>query len=345
MSNREAKKHEVDDIDFENFFKLKKKNLNVFNQYDLNKTLKRIENLKYDDIFDDLNGFQVKDLELRNYEDINKFTLDNVKFLTSSVNSEEKKDFYLLNDLYDYIIYDNDNKSKKKIKFKIQMLENGKKFIIIKIPIDGEKLSENILSNFLQKSSFKCAKVVNKRIKNILENKNLNFKLTIKIQINSLKRIYHNRKKGEYFLDLQSPPIFKTNFFIEEKDEENGDVKLIEENSLFPFRNFEDEISNLKYRHFIILLQKNINDENINNNNNNINNEDEQNYDTIEQFHYALGNLFKNRKGETSNKKFIKKKIELKNYEKQNDEKKNLKFFLIIIKIKMLKKNWKNYYF
>ena len=135
MSNREAKKHKVDDIDFENFFKLKKKNLNVFNQYDLNKTLKRIENLKYDDIFDDLNGFQVKDLELRNYEDINKFTLDNVKFLTSSVNSEEKKDFYLLNDLYDYIIYDNDNKSKKKIKFKIQMLENGKKFIIIKIPL------------------------------------------------------------------------------------------------------------------------------------------------------------------------------------------------------------------
>ena len=158
-----------------------------------------------------------------------------------------------------------------------------------------------------------------------------NFKLTIKIQFNSLNRIYYNYKKGEYFLDLQSPPIFKTNLFITDKGEQDS---IKDENCLFPFRDFEDEISNLKYRHFIIMLQKNIEIEK--------EKKDEINLDTNEELCHSLENLFKNRKGEIEKYKYVKKHITLKIEDKNS---RNLRYFFNYKKNEEIKKKLEELFF
>ena len=330
---RQIKRREgdIDEIEFENFFDLKDEQLKVLNPYDLDEALKRIDSLTYDDIKDDLRYFQVKDLELRNYEENNIFTLDNIKFVTSSKTNNGEKEYYLLNDLSEYLISDDDLKKRnekkdnkrpdKKIVLEIQTQEKSKKSIIIKCLIDAKKLSKNIIDNFITQSPFeKAGKIKEIFEKNINDNlKRYNFKLIIKIQFNSLNKIYNNRKKGEYFFDLQSPPIFKTNFFIaddieindeNEKNDKNEEKKnnMRDENSLFYFRNFMDEISNLKYRHFIVMIQKNINEEETD-----INDE----FDTNEELAHSLENLYKNGRGETEKYKYVKKHIDLK-HEAQN---------------------------
>ena len=342
-----------DNLKFNNFFDLDKNNegFTVFNQYNLSEALKRIENLTSDDIKDDLKYFQVKDFELRNYEERNSFSLDNIKFATSSKNEEGNKDYYLLNDLSEYLISNNENKNEKKDKkvkdtkevedtntniedtntkvedtkvddtkdidkkilLNIQTHENGKKEIFIRAFINGEKLFNNIIKNFIDKSPFEKAKYVKKCFDNKLKNNvdKIKFKLIIKIQFNSLNKIYYNDKKGEYFLDLQNPPIFKTNIFPSNENED----EFKDENCLFPFRNFEDELSNLKYRHFIIMLQKN---DNVKNNNNDENN----NLDTNEELNHSLQNLFIKRNGEIEKYKYI---IKRKNFIKLKNEDKKIK--------------------
>ena len=62
---------------------------------------------------------------------------------------------------------------------------------------------------------------------------------------------------------------------------------------MFPFRNFQNEIANLKYRNFFILIKK---DKNIDNNNEK---------DTIENLQNALGSLFSDDNLEIDKKKFV----------------------------------------
>ena len=78
--------------------------------------LKRIESLKYEDIKDDFKHFQDnKNLELRNFEyDKYIFNLDNIKFVTSTKTNEDIRDFYLLNDLSEYLISDEEIEKKRK---------------------------------------------------------------------------------------------------------------------------------------------------------------------------------------------------------------------------------------
>jgi hypothetical protein len=116
-------------------------------------------------------------------------------------------------------------------------------------------LSKNIVDNFLKKSEFEKTKIIEKEFNNNLRNnyEEMRFKLSIKIQTNSISKIIYNNTKNIYFIELQSPPIFRTNFFTSDLEDDNPK----EENCLFPFRNFEDEISNLKYRNFIIMIEKN----------------------------------------------------------------------------------------
>ena len=178
---RQIKRREgdIDEIEFENFFDLKDEQLKVLNPYDLDEALKRIDSLTYDDIKDDLRYFQVKDLELRNYEENNIFTLDNIKFVTSSKTNNGEKEYYLLNDLSEYLISDEDLKKRnekkdnkrpdKKIVLEIQTQEKSKKSIIIKCLIDAKKLSKNIIDNFITQSPFEKAG----KIKEIFE-KNIN---------------------------------------------------------------------------------------------------------------------------------------------------------------------------
>ena len=324
-----------EDIYMDNFFDLNDSDLIAFNQYDLNEALKRLDSLTIDDINDDLKFFQTKDFQFRNEEDETRFSLDNVKFVTSSKNKDGDKDYYLLNDLSQYLITDEMLKQKderenikppsKKILLEIITQENGKKDIYIRCQVQPKELSKNIVEKFLQKSEFEKTKKIEKEFqKNLRINYDeIRFKLSIKIQTNSISRIIYNNTKNKYFIELQSPPIFRTNFFTSDLEDDN----LKEENCLFPFRNFEDEISNLKYRNFIIMIEKNsvINDKN--NENSNIN------LDTKEELYNSLYNLFN---------KENKVKFEQSNIEMKKDENiKNISYYFNYNKEEEIRKKLK----
>ena len=191
--------------------------------------------------------------------------------------------------------------------------DEGKKEIIIKCAVNPDIFEKNIRENLINKSPFSKAKTVYERIlkyQKELESykKQLNhifvYELDIKIPVNSLNKILYNNKKGIYLLDLQHPPNFRTNFFI---DPDN--ISLLNknhnntyyENIIFPFRNFEDEIANLKYRHFYILVEKKERDIN----------EKRKNYyfsginDTNEEFSRVLSSLFKDYNNENDKTKFV----------------------------------------
>ena len=307
------------DIKMINFFDLKEEDLIVLNPYSFTDAMKRLENLTVEEAMDDLKHFQKKEFEFRNYEEESSYSLENIKFLTSSKNENGENDFFLLQDLSNYLISDEDLKDKiknekdnknrdlidKKIILEIKSKEGGKKEIYLKCFVDPSKLSENIIKNFLDKSPFKSAEntkinFTNKKIENY------NCKLTLVIDRISLNKIYCNKNKGEYFFDFQSPPIFRTNFFTSNNDKNNDEKELNkdkyfprDENSLFPFRNFDDEMSNLRYRHFILMIKKNLNNESTPKDENDIN------FDTNDELNNTLENLFKNRNGETNPEKYI----------------------------------------
>ena len=332
-TQRNIYKNIDEDIYMDNFFDLKDEDLIAFNQYDLNEALKRLDSLTIDDISDDLKFFQTKDFQFRNEENETRFSLDNVKFITSSKNNDGEEDYYLLNDLSQYLITDEMLKFKdeieniknpsKKILMEIITQENGKKDIYIRCQVQPNKLSKNIVDNFLKKSEFETTKKIEKEFNNNIRNnyEEMRFKLSIKIQTNSIIKIIYNNSKNKYFIELQSPPIFRTNFFISDLDEDNNPK---EENCLFPFRNFEDEISNLKYRHFIIMIEKN---SVIVGNDNDVN----LNLDTKEELYNSLYNLF--------NKENKARFIERDNINLKTDESiKNISYFFNYNKEKKIRK-------
>ena len=314
-----------------NFFDLKEDDLIVLNPYNFEDAIKRLENLTLEDVQDDLKNFQKKEFEFRNYEEENIYTLDNIQFITSSKDENGEKDFYKLNDLSEYLISDeelnkkNENKDipDKKIYLEIKNQEGGKKDIFVKFFVKPEKFSENVINNFINKSTFQKAKDIKEDfVKNLKEKmNNFNFKVTIKIESNSIIKIYNNKNKGEYYFDLQSPPLFRTNFLVykEKNEKEKPSNYIKDENSIFPFRNFQDEISNLKYRHFILMIQKKIIDTTPRDEN-----DMNLNFDTNDELNNSLENFFKNRNGEIDKTKYIPMEIKLKN----EDKNKNIsKFF------------------
>ena len=339
-------------IKMKNFFELKNENLKVFNQYDFLKAEEHIKQLSEEEIKDSLNHFQKKNFQFKNKEENIRFSLDEVEFATSSKNEDGENDYYLLNDLNQYLISDenfkeyinnndNPNNINNKITLEINKQPNGKKNIFIKCLVDENKFAKNILEHFLKKSSYNSAKTLKNDYEESLKKiENGNFKLTIKIQVNSINKIYYNLIKGEFFFELQNPPIFKTNFLISGAEEMENNI------CLFPFRNFEDEISNLKYRNFIVMIKKSKRmgtDE--------IYLDDESNQkssvtdkDSLDNLNNTFKNLFNSGKGKDklSRKNIIFKKVdknmlEIKdyfNYEKNTDIKKNLKKFGFLKKVK-----------
>ena len=343
------------DFEMINFFDLKDEDLIVLNPYNFDEAIKRLENLTLEDVQDDLKYFQKKEFDFRNYEEETIYSLDNIKFITSSKKDNGENEYFTLNDLKPFLISDeeleekiekeNNNKDNmdKKIQLEIRSKEGGKKEILFKCLVDPRKFSKNVVENFLDKSKFSKAKFIMDNFDEYISKKKLednNFKFTIKIDMNSLNKIYCNKNKGEYFFDLQSPPIFRTNFLkSEDKDnEEEKDYKekksyLLDENSLFPFRNFNDEISNLKYRHFILMIKKNLNNETTPRDDNDIN------FDTNDELNNSLENLFKNRNGELNKDKYITTEIKLKSEDKNM---KDISYFFDYNNNKKIKRAFKD---
>ena len=313
-----------------------------------------------------LDDFYKRDFEFRGYEEDINFSIDNISFLTSTIIDEndpilnEKKissininqTNYLFISLIDFmknnyisrqnsiILNDNENEDiyDTGINFKLMNKDEGKKEIIIKCAVNPDNIEKNILENLINKSPFPKAKSVYERIlkyrKELEKNKtksNCIFinELDIKIPVNSINRILYNNIKGLYLLDLQHPPSFRTNFLIDPNNfsslNKNNNNNYYE-NVIFPFRNFDDEISNLKYRHFYILVEKkerDINDKKKNYYFSGIN-------DTNEEFNRILTSLLKNYNDEIDKTKYIYKEEisfleesqfkKLKKYLKQNYE-------------------------
>ena len=308
--------NEISSIKMDNFFDLENIDFKVIKQYDFLKSIERINNLNEEEIKDSFNNFQKKNFVFKNKEDNIHFSLDEVKFATSSKDDDGEQNYYLLNNLNDYLISDESLKEMKqnnKITFEITQQQNGKKNIFIRCLLQKDKIAQNIIENFLDKSTFEKAKILKQSYEEYLkkfESEQLDYKLTIKIQVNSLNKINYNLDKGEFFFELQNPPIFKTNFIISGKEEMQNNT------CLFPFRNFEDEFTNLKYRNFVVMVKTK-------KENNRVIDLDDENEDTTENLYITLKNLFNSGTGE---EKFFKKDIVLKEEDKNIG---NLRDFLL----------------
>ena len=297
-----------DDIinNFKSFYDLEPANIKIKIPYKFNNALEILDNLTLEQFTKDLNEIIQKeiDLDFLSYKNSVNFSLNNILFLTTK-SSFNKSEYILLNDFKkeEYISIPKYEISSDEIlntgmNIKIYKKEDGKKELNIKCIVNYEKFAENIIHNLMEKSNFEKSKEILEKSKIYMEkeliNKNLEFDM--KISANSINRIIYT-DNGEYILDLQCPPKFRTNFLIDEKKNlfkinTNKDYTYYE-NIMFPFRNFQDEISNLKYRHFFILLQK---DKNI---------DPSQENDTTENLQNSLGSIFALNEIEIDKKNFI----------------------------------------
>ena len=297
-----------DDIinNFKSFYDLDPANIKIKIPYKFNNALEILDNLTLEKFTKDLNEIIQKeiDLDFLSYKNSVNFSLNNILFLTTK-SSFNKSEYILLNDFKkeEYISIPKYEISSDEIlntgmNIKIYKKEDGKKELNIKCIVNYEKFAENIIHNLMEKSNFEKSKEILEKSKIYMEkeliNKNLEFDM--KISANSINRIIYT-DNGEYILDLQCPPKFRTNFLIDEKKNlfkinTNKDYTYYE-NIMFPFRNFQDEISNLKYRHFFILLQK---DKNI---------DPSQENDTTENLQNSLGSIFALNEIEIDKKNFI----------------------------------------
>jgi len=297
-----------DDIinNFKSFYDLDPANIKIKIPYKFNNALEILDNLTLEQFTKDLNEIIQKeiDLDFLSYKNSVNFSLNNILFLTTK-SSFNKSEYILLNDFKKekYISIPKYEISSDEIlntgmNIKIYKKEDGKKELNIKCIVNYEKFAENIIHNLMEKSNFEKSKEILEKSKIYMEkeliNKNLEFDM--KISANSINRIIYT-DNGEYILDLQCPPKFRTNFLIDEKKNlfkinTNKDYTYYE-NIMFPFRNFQDEISNLKYRHFFILLQK---DKNI---------DPSQENDTTENLQNSLGSIFALNEIEIDKKNFI----------------------------------------
>ena len=335
-----------------NFFDLNEEDFVVLNPYDFDKALERLNNLTLDDVKDDLKHFQKKEFEFRTYEEEVSYTLKNIQILTSSKNDKNEDEYFVLKNLENYLISverlekldEPGNKENKIIELKIENHERGRKTILLIIRVDPDKLSDNIVKNFLKKSEFETGEKIQTRynkIKQTIESDDKKeFRFTIKIDMKYVNKIYHSKDDGKYYFDLQSPPKFRTNFLRSlEKDKEKQkekEKKSDYENCVFPFRNFEDEFSNLEYRHFIIMIEKETND--TPNEENDIN----ENFDTNKELNSSLENLYKDRNGEVEKEKYIEKKIK---FSSRDNRVKPLSYYFNYIKNKEIKEQLETLYF
>ena len=297
-----------DDIinEFKNFYDLNPTNITINNPYNFNRALEILDNLNIEQFTKDLNEIIQKEIDLdflSNKNSVN-FSLNNISFLTSK-SSLNHSEYILLNDFKseNYISIPKYDTSSNEIlntgmNIRIYKKEDEKKEINLKCIVNYEKFSYNIIHNLMEKSNFKKSKEILDKSKIYMEKEliNKNFEFDMKISSNSINRIIYT-DKGEYILDLQCPPKFRTNFLIDEKKNlfKNNMKRdyTYYENIMFPFRNFQNEIANLKYRHFFILLQK---DKISQSNNDN---------DTIENLQNSLGSIFAENEIEIDQKKLI----------------------------------------
>ena len=229
-------------IDMPQFFSLAS-SLSILNPYNFKEAIERLEKLSDEEIINDLSHFANKNWELTNIDDNLTFNINSVSFLSSRLSSDENI-LVELENMNNYI-------SNSNIKLNIQN-NLRRSDIQIKLLVDYKKFTKNIYENMCKKSIFKSGeKLINK-----IEAKQSPFndkkcEFDIQIKINSINEINYT-DDGIYIIDLQHPPLFKTNFLIDRSRPNSKDYESI----VFPFKNFDDEIANLKYRKMYVMIKK-----------------------------------------------------------------------------------------
>ena len=229
-------------IEMPQFFSLGS-SLSILNPYNFKEAIERLEKLSDEEIINDLSHFANKNWELTNIDDNLNFNINSVSFLSSRLSSDENI-LVELENMNNYI-------SNSNIKLNIQN-NLRRSDIQIKLLVDYKKFTKNIYENMCKKSIFKSGeKLINK-----IEAKQSPFndkkcEFDIQIKINSINEINYT-DDGIYIIDLQHPPLFKTNFLIDRSRPNSKDYESI----VFPFKNFDDEIANLKYRKMYVMIKK-----------------------------------------------------------------------------------------
>ena len=303
-----SREKEQDDIinNFKNFYDLNPGNIKINKPYNFNLAIDILNKLTLEDFTKNLNEIVQKEINLDflSNKNISNFSLNNILFLTTK-SCNNISEYIILNDFIaeKYIKINKSEISSNAIlntgmNIKISKKEDGKKEINIKSIVNYETFAYNIIHNLMEKSNFEKSKEILKKSKNYMEkeliNKNLEFDM--KIISNTINRIIYT-DKGEYILDLQCPPKFRTNFLIDEKNNQTKNNSKKEytyyENIIFPFRDFQNEFANLKYSHFFILIKKDKNKYDDNEN------------DSIEHLQDSLGTIFAENDLAIDRKKFI----------------------------------------
>lgn len=221
-------------LQFFDFFK----DIKVLKPYDYQAHLKEIE------LLDDssLRYFVPQSMKTKPSDDEVKYVISEFKIMGNKLSNEKDLGLVSLFNVKDYA------KS-----LKINFANNDrKKAITIICKVYPSRFTKHIFNDLLLKSKYKSALKIKETIeKKFSEDKE--FIILFEIQINSINEVYYDNENKVFVFDLQHPPKTKSNFLVEEN---LIYVQQVFENIVFPFRNFQDETSNLKYRRFFVYIQE-----------------------------------------------------------------------------------------
>jgi len=277
-NNKEIKVYDIDKLP--NFFETE--SYRVYRPYDFEKAMKRLENLTEEDLKCQI--FQEQQLDLETVKDDVSAELENVKILTmkkyrNKITSEICYQFIEIFDLNKISVNDGNKFAKIIVKLDSKNKDNIKTFLTIKNFIIADKIFEILEEDFATKSAFESTKeeikALRANLKNIQQRKQekssdpkdqknksdeKSFELDFNFNCNIIQKMF-SEESNKVILQLQSPPIYKTNFLIKRREEtglnkgENKNKTPLFEYTICPFKNFDKEISNLKLRNFLMYLE------------------------------------------------------------------------------------------
>ena len=146
--------YEDNTLNMPQFFDLKEEDLQIVNPYDFNAAIERLKNLSDEELNDDMSCFQKKNFDLVNREIEATFSIDNIKFLTSKIESNGELNLTILEDLEKFIQKNDDdfNEEDENENEKLTLtFKRDKQQIIIKCKVDYEIFVKNIFENMCKK--------------------------------------------------------------------------------------------------------------------------------------------------------------------------------------------------
>lgn len=233
--------------------------IEILNPYNPNAALISLESINIDDFL-----FYPKDFKQSNEFDyfktsnLNTVSLNKLCFLSRQFYEEldhvENK-YYKLVDLNNYL---HENK-------KIELIHSPEiNELTIKMSCDVQNFMNELDKNFFSHGDFPSTNTLGKKIlinwnasnEQQIKEKNSSKEafFEVKIKIRNIQKVFYKNEKDklELIINLFNPPEFSSNFLkLQSDDDQPRDY----ERTLFPFRNFIDPFSNLKYKNFSIFIE------------------------------------------------------------------------------------------